>query len=208
MGLLRQFNAFQLKLLSELSLSKDFLTHLDQDDDWSFIVKTHSLMEIAISYSLQKNFRSELADVFNKIDMNNKSYGKMVFVRKLGLIEKKLCDFIDLLSEMRNDFVHDIKKIELGIDGYLLQLKSNKSDRYSRWVETLGASLPAQIQMRDNIIPREEFVVTIARSIILTFAMDTLMSIYMQTSKRLSDREWELRLIRLGEEQLGLHDNT
>ena len=28
MGLLQQFNAFQLKLLSELSLSKDFLTHL------------------------------------------------------------------------------------------------------------------------------------------------------------------------------------
>ncbi len=90
----------------------------------------------------------------------------------------------------------------------MLQLKSNKSDRYNRWIETLGASLPAQIQMRDNIIPHDEFVVTIARAIILTFAIDTLMSIYMQTSKRLSDHEWELRLIRLGEEQLGLHDNS
>lgn len=64
------------ELLSDLSLHPDFLSKLQGDDDWSFVVKLHSLMEIAISQLVSEHFGSKLEGVFHHLEMGKNNMGK------------------------------------------------------------------------------------------------------------------------------------
>ena len=42
-------------LESELNLPPQFLERLRLEDDWSFVIKTHALVEAAVSHQLSQN---------------------------------------------------------------------------------------------------------------------------------------------------------
>lgn len=162
------------QLLSDIGLSRDFLLGLDQDDDWSFIIKLHALLEIAISHLLAERLGQQLNDIFTHLDMHNKNYGKIKFVKELSLMEKETLLFIDLLGEMRNTFVHDIRMTSGGIKQYLLQLKSDakKKDRYNKWI---------QLWNSDKF--SEEAVLELIRFLTLSQVMKVLVEIYFAKEK-------------------------
>jgi hypothetical protein len=140
-GFSDDFEKTYMKLLSDLNVNRDFLTRLEKDDDWSFVVKLHALMEIAISHLLAERLGEKLNGIFNRLDMHNKDYGKMKFIKILDLLDSEDILFTELLGEMRNSFAHDIRMTTMNVDAYLLSLKENpkKKDRYNKWM-TLYAS--------------------------------------------------------------------
>lgn len=162
------------QLLSDIGISQDLFLGLNQDDDWSFIIKLHALLEIAISHLLAERLGKQLNDIFTNLDMNNKNYGKMKFVKELSLMEKETLLFIDLLGEMRNAFAHDIRMTSGGIKQYLLQLKGDakKRDRYNKWM---------QLWMSDKY--SEEVVLELIRFLTLSQAMKVLIEIYFAKEK-------------------------
>src|SRR5208283_2682599 len=89
-------------LETKLNLEKGFFFKITDEDDWSFIIKLHALIEAAVSHLLTDVLgREELSDVFAELEMSNKKRGKLAFVRALNLLDEDDRRFISKLSELR-----------------------------------------------------------------------------------------------------------
>lgn len=98
-------------LEEKIGLETGFFTALYDEDDWSFVIKLHALLEAACTHLLLFHFNEpELADLFARLELSGKTVGKTVFLGKLGLLGKEWRRFVSALSELRNDLVHDIRQ--------------------------------------------------------------------------------------------------
>ena len=114
-----------VKLLErELGIREGFLQSLKNEDDWSFIIKVHALLEGAISHLLCKALgHDQLSEVFSYIEISNKRSGKIAFVKALSLLEKPDRRFINSLSELRNRVVHDVSNVDFNLKEYGVKVK-------------------------------------------------------------------------------------
>jgi|SRR6516225_3092587 hypothetical protein len=107
-------------LQKEIGISEYFLQNLfKESDDWSFVVKLNALVEAALTHLLTETIgRPELKDVL----AHTSRAGKTAFATALGLLEPEDRRLIVKLAEMRNVFVHDVKRVNLTIPEYLKSL--------------------------------------------------------------------------------------
>ena len=100
-----------IKMLEEkVGLQSGFLVKLYEEDDWSFVIKLHALMEAACTHLIVAHLeKPELADVIGRLELSGKTIGKTVILKKLNLLGEFNRRFISSLSELRNKLVHDIR---------------------------------------------------------------------------------------------------
>jgi len=98
-----------LELEQRMGLPSGFFEELQQEDDWSFIIRLHALFEGACTHLLLFHFQEPaLSDVLSRLELSNKSTGKVAFLDRLELLGKGSRRFISSLSELRNSLVHDV----------------------------------------------------------------------------------------------------
>jgi len=118
-------------LEAELSLPKGFLYSLKNENDWSFIIKIHALIEAAVSYLLtQKLGHDKLLPIFSRMELSNKTTGKTAFISTLKLLNKDERRFVSSLSELRNILIHNVKNVSVDLKGYALTLKQDKKRNF------------------------------------------------------------------------------
>lgn len=113
---------------SELGLpSAFFIRLLQKEDDWSFIIKLHALIEAALAHLLAIHSNEKLLNVFVRMGMRS----KVAFAKALGVLDKDERIFISKLSGIRNSFAHDVHQAGATMAAYVAaldpeQLKSLK----------------------------------------------------------------------------------
>ncbi len=130
-------------LENRLGLPKGFYHKLLKEDDWSFVVKTHALIEAAVTHLLSKttaisfrqfddlNLDEELlAQAFSRLELSDKRKGKVSFSKALGLLMDYQRSFIHSLSEIRNAFVHDVRNVNLTVSKYFQSLGPEKQHQF------------------------------------------------------------------------------
>lgn len=110
----------------ELGLRPNFLRDLFKEDDWSFIIKAHALVEVSVSQGLADVLDDRLLPVFQRLDLSDSRIGQIVFAKSLSLLNDEQRKFIRKLSELRNSLVHDIKKLDLNLTSYIDSLDPNQ----------------------------------------------------------------------------------
>lgn len=91
-------------LEAQLGLPSGFLEGLRTEDDWSFIIKIHALIEAAVSHLLCTALGNDrLIDVFSCLDLSDKRRGKMAFAGALSLLGKSDRRFV---SSLQNSVTH------------------------------------------------------------------------------------------------------
>lgn len=116
-----------LELESKIGVPSNFFRDLNDADDWSFVIKLHALFEAACSHLLLFHFREpKLSDIFNRMELSNKSTGKIAFLGKLELLSKENRRFVSTLSELRNSLVHDVRNAEFNLRIFLATLDPNE----------------------------------------------------------------------------------
>lgn len=104
----------------DLGLQDGFLESLRKEDDWSFVIKTHALLEAAIGHILCKTLkRDELSEVFSFLELSDKRKGKIAFISALNLLQKPDRRLISSLSELRNMLVHDVKNTQFHLQEHV-----------------------------------------------------------------------------------------
>jgi hypothetical protein len=100
-----------IRMLEEkVGLQSGFLVKLYEEDDWSFIIKLHALMEAACTHLIVAHLeKPELADIISRLELSGKTLGKTVILKRLNLLGEYNRRFISALSELRNKLVHDIR---------------------------------------------------------------------------------------------------
>jgi hypothetical protein len=119
-----------LELEARTGIPENFFRDLNATDDWSFVIKLHALFEAACSHLLLFHFQEpELAEVFNRLELSNKTIGKVAFLAKCGLLGKENRRFISTLSELRNSLVHDVRNAKFTFSSFIADLEAQETQR-------------------------------------------------------------------------------
>lgn len=111
----------------ELSLPSNFILNLYGEDDWSFIVKLHALLESSLTNALSAVVhQGKLEKQFAWLNISDDRIGKIRFAINLDLLTIKQYNFIKKLSEIRNHVIHDIKNINFSFPKYINSLDKNQ----------------------------------------------------------------------------------
>ena len=102
-----------LELESKVGVKQGFFAALLDEDDWSFVIKLHALFEAACTHLLLFHFKEpDLAEVVSRLELSNKTTGKLAFLSRLELLGKEGRRLISTLSELRNNLVHDVRNAD------------------------------------------------------------------------------------------------
>ena len=115
------------KLEATLELPAGFSDALVKEDDWSFIIKLHALLETALTSLLVTAVGdTRLHDAFSRLEMSRSQTGKVDFARALELLDRPERRFIRTLSELRNRLIHRIENVTFDLRQYVKSLDPNK----------------------------------------------------------------------------------
>lgn len=131
MNLLEEINEGIKNLERELDVREDFFVSLKEVDDWTFIIKLHSLMESAITYLLVNYDNLKGAEEFlSRIELSNINTGKIALAKQLGLLSVPEITYIRSLSTLRNTLIHDVKNVNFEFQQYLKGLDKNQKKNF------------------------------------------------------------------------------
>lgn len=117
-------------MAKELKLPEKFLSQLKTEDDWTFIIKTHFLLEGAVSHLLAVALRNDsLHAIFSKMGISK----KIEFLEALKLFDNQFRGFIKALSELRNQLAHRLTNADFSFAKHL----SDKNN-LARFIHSFG----------------------------------------------------------------------
>jgi energy-converting hydrogenase A subunit M len=128
------------KMAQKLGLYEhSLLDILRNKSDWSSIIKMHSLMEIALNRILTEGVlvegsdhrRAAFSDFIARLPINGRN-GKLRLARDLDLIDKRIFDLIERLSEIRNFYAHDIRNVSVSLMDIIFEDKRNQQDNFHK----------------------------------------------------------------------------
>lgn len=126
-------------LEDELTLPRGFIAALYQEDDWSFVIKSHALVEALLTYLLSQQFANvNVGNIFAFLDTSNPRTGKLAFVKAFALLDDAARRFVRGLSELRNQLVHNVANVRFTFAEHTAQL--NKQTR-REWIQEFGYGL-------------------------------------------------------------------
>lgn len=114
-------------LETKFGVPRGFLLSIkDKGDDWSFVIKLHSLVEAALNHYLASKLnKEELEGVFSQTATADRRSGKVAFLEALRLLPDHV-EFIKTFSGLRNKFAHNISNVNLRIEDYWLKGEKEK----------------------------------------------------------------------------------
>jgi hypothetical protein len=119
--------AFVERLEAELGLPVQWSTFIVAEDDWSFVIKCHALLEAAANRTLILSIgRPELRDFVTRLEMSGQASGKVAVLVSLGILNSDCKRFLSKLSELRNAFVHDVRNTTRTISSFLESLEPSE----------------------------------------------------------------------------------
>ncbi|MFT5715864.1 MAG: hypothetical protein ACI9T7_000037 [Oleiphilaceae bacterium] len=180
----------------EISLGVDigFFQSLLKEDDWSFVIKLHALLEAATGHLLVEHFDDErLVDVIAHLEMSNQRTGKVALLKSMGLISSDYKRFIVSLSELRNSLVHEIRNVNFSFK----EMVSKYSDKeFQNFMKRFGLFLsPDKLNEKMNI----EIVKTDPKLLIFSSSVAVLTLIHH--SKKTSYYERVFKAVTLANEE-------
>ncbi len=136
------------ELQRRIELPPDFLESIRDEDDWSFVVKLHALMETAITRLLTLRVGEEsLHNVFARL---NFAFGKLAFVKALELLDSSDRSFLHTLAELRNRLVHDVSNVNFDLVAYVASMDSGQFKSFVRSCDNF--STPMEQDDRRNVV--------------------------------------------------------
>jgi hypothetical protein len=167
----------------DLGLKPGFFTDLKKDEDWSFLIKAHTLMESVCSHLLSSYFsNTKFKEIFSSLEMSDTKKGKIAFLKAAGLINKEEARFISGLSKLRNETVHRIEGINFKFSAYIAKLDKNQRNSF---VDNFGYAYITEDNLGNRTLKDREIIISDPKESIWRGVADILANI-----KRLGDTHW------------------
>jgi len=152
------------KLIDRLGLPEGFYDGLLEEDDWSFVIKVHALVEAVVTHLIVVHLgERELGRIFAVIELSDTRKGKWAFVKALGLLQEGELRFIRRLSELRNELVHDIQNVGFRFDRYLGALDENQRTAFA---EAFGFTHAEVQELDGHKVSRYEYAMACPKRVV------------------------------------------
>ena len=130
----KEFNKW---LAESVGISRELRNSLHADDDWTFVIKLHAMVEAALSHLILSRLNEpKLAKIISRLDTNDKRKGKIAFIKAYELLPDNALLFVRKLSDLRNIAIHGIKGFGLDIATYL---RDAKEEERANWGIAIGS---------------------------------------------------------------------
>lgn len=115
-------------------IGNGFFLRLLKEDDWSFVIKAHALVEAAVSQLLTHHAGdSRLAKIFEQFEHANTRTGKLAFTQALQLLNDDEHHFLRNFAKLRNDLVHNVRNVRFLFTGYIAAMDKNQRSAFTKW---------------------------------------------------------------------------
>ena len=143
-------------VIKDYSEKLEFLKDLLTDDDWSFIIKSHSLIESLVTELIvTKIDENKLKSVIERIPLHDGIVSKISISKTYNLIPSDQIKFLKKISEIRNNIVHKFENLNFTFETYLSNLDKNQkkswknslvwngmNDEFKKNIEKIAFVLP------------------------------------------------------------------
>jgi hypothetical protein len=106
------------KLEAAIGLPKDFIGNLMEEDDWSFVIKSHSIVEAALAHLLGSVSDARLAKLFRRLPLAGPA-SKLAALEAIDALDAPTRGLIARLAKLRNDLVHDVSYLSFTFEQQL-----------------------------------------------------------------------------------------
>jgi hypothetical protein len=162
----------------ELGVKPGFLSKILEEDHWSMIIKLHALIEASVSHILQAKLQQpKLKSIFERLELSNKSTGKLEFAKALDLLDSEQRGFIRALSVLRNYLAHDPRQTEFNLKTHMMSMNSQKRNSLK---QVLGYCL---IRLGRSALDIEYYTQNYPELLIFAGARDIFLSCHLQSNK-------------------------
>jgi hypothetical protein len=121
-----------LRLEEKIGLDRGFFASLLKEDDWSFVIKLHALFEAACTHLLLFHFKEPgLDEILSRLELSDKTRGKVAFLSKLELISRENRRLISSLSEVRNSLVHDVRNARFDLKALVAGFDAKQLEQFA-----------------------------------------------------------------------------
>jgi hypothetical protein len=183
-------------------ISKKLLDSLDDDDDWTFVIKMHGILETALNHLILGRLQitgavPKMADIIPQLDTNDRRTGKIAFIKAYDLLPDEACLFVRMLSEVRNRAVHDIKNFDLDLVKYLQGLNKEQKKNWKIALTSWMFTRPISQNMLDLSlrVPRDAIFNSCMMILIVSFEVQPERLLEATRQKLLRESPPELREI-------------
>lgn len=110
------------KLEKDIGITEGFFEKLlkEEDSDWSFLLKIHSLLDASLTELLNCYFADErLEKIFSSMNLRG-SHGKLRFLKELQLLGDDELKYIEELTVLRNSLAHDVRQTNIRLENWVL----------------------------------------------------------------------------------------
>lgn len=130
-------NSFN-KQYEQINLEPSYLIHLWEEDDWTFIIKLHSIAEYLTTRVLVERAFSRSFDQVSKMSMRS----RLEQLKSEKLIPKDWYDYFRFLSQVRNRFVHDASLFNSTLTEFYESLKiTQKREVVGIFIRLVGGGI-------------------------------------------------------------------
>jgi hypothetical protein len=172
-----------------LGLPEGFYERLIREDDWSFVIKLHALLEAACAHILATRLHApELEQSLAYLDLANSKCGKVVLLRELGAITADQATILRRLAELRNALVHNITKVAFSFPAYVASRDKQQLDHF---ITSFGHGVADTVHIGQQVVSRKEFVQSNPKLALWLTAAEVLACLHLEMENA------QLRLERL-----------
>ncbi len=124
---------FEDWITRRLGLSQSPLRSLENDDDWTFVIKIHAIAEAGLNHLLKVRLNDpKLIKIVIKLPTNDERRGKLALIKTYDLLREDCRLFVRLFSDIRNSAVHDAKSFNLDLMKYVAALEDKDKPKWKR----------------------------------------------------------------------------
>jgi hypothetical protein len=124
------------ELATRLKAPPGSLVSLVFADDWSSVIRSHALVEGAVTVMLSDVIDERLRDTFAKLELGKEDTGKLAFAKALNLLTDADRRFVRMLSSLRNRLAHDMQHLTFTFADHVGKMDKQQRDA---WVTSLHA---------------------------------------------------------------------
>lgn len=123
------------RLETALGLPAHFFESIFHEDDWSFVLKLHALIEGALTMLLTERIggadaTGELRSALSYLETSGRRVGKVKLATLLKSLQEDRAIFLYYLSELRNIFVHRIENVTLTLERHVASMDNNQRHNF------------------------------------------------------------------------------
>ena len=119
----------------DLHHNNEFLFDLAKQDDWSFVIKAHAMLEAVVTEMLLEHLgEPRIKRVIERLPLSDGQVGKIIVAKQMELLTDKHRRFVRFFSELRNNLVHRLENLTFSFEQHLSTLDKNQK---GSWKEAI-----------------------------------------------------------------------